>query len=216
MADNYLGRKMEEYFAQKGAPQKRYKVSLTTLLAKNRSHRAYDASFKVREEQLLQIIEVNRLTPSARNQQVLRFRPVLGEEAERLLPLVRLGAALPEMHFPPEGQEPNAFIVICSEKEGRYVDIDTGISAQSMLLRAVELGLNGICIAAVDRVEVSRLLHLPCEPMLVLAIGRGAEQIELEEIGAEESHNYYRRGEKHIVPKVRLEEIIIEAQSDKK
>ena len=190
MADNYLGRKMEEYFAQKGAPQKRYKVSLTTLLAKNRSHRAYDASFKVREEQLLQIIEVNRLTPSARNQQVLRFRPVLGEEAAELVKMVRLGGALPEMHFPPEGKEPNAFIVICSAKEGRYVDIDTGI-------------------AAVDRVEVSRLLQLPSEPLLILAIGRGAESIELAEIGAEESHDYYRCGEKHIVPKVRVEDLII-------
>ena len=209
MADNYLGRKMEEYFAEKGRPQKRYKVSLTSLLAKNRSHRAYDASFKVREEQLLQIIGVNRLVASARNQQVLRFRPVLGEEAAQLVPKVRLGGALPEMHFPPVGEEPNAFIVICSEKEGRYVDIDTGISAQSMLLRAVELGLNGICIAAFDRVEVRNLLHLPCEPLLILAIGRGAESIEIAEIGAEEPHDYYRRGEKHIVPKVRVEDLII-------
>jgi hypothetical protein len=78
-----------------------------------------------------------------------------------------------------------------------------------MLLRAVELGLNGICIAAFDRVEVSRLLHLPCEPLLILAIGRGAESIELAEIGAEESHDYYRCGEKHIVPKVRVEDLII-------
>lgn len=209
MADNYLGRKMEEYFEKRGTPQKRYKVSLTSLLAKNRSHRAYDASFRVREEQLRQIVEVNSLTPSARNQQVLRFRMVLGEEAEALLPHIRLGGALPEMHFPPVGKEPNAFIVICSESEGRYVDIDTGIAAQSMLLRAVELGLNGICIASFDRVEVRRVLSLPCEPLLILAIGRGAEQIELAEIGAEEPHDYYRKGEKHIVPKVRVEELII-------
>lgn len=209
MADNYLGRKMEEYFAQKGEPRKRYRVSLTSLLAKNRSHRAYDASFRVRKEQLLQIIDANRLTPSARNQQVLRFRPVLGEEAAQVVPLVRLGAALPEIHFPPEGEEPNAFIVICSEKEGRYVDIDTGISAQTMLLRAVEMGLNGICIAAFDREALCRVLNLPCEPLLVLAIGRGAEKIEVVDIGAEESHDYYREGERHIVPKLRLEDLII-------
>lgn len=210
MADNYLGRKMEEYFARKGEPQKRYKVSLTSLLAKNRSHRAYDASFKVREEQLLQIIEVNRLTPSARNQQVLRFRAVLGDEAGKVLPLIRLGGALPEMHFPPEGEEPNAFIVICSEAEGRYVDIDTGISAQSMLLRAVEMGLNGICVASFDREALRKALSLPCEPLLLLAIGRGAERIELAEIGTDESHDYYRKGTTHIVPKVRLKELIIE------
>jgi hypothetical protein len=45
--------------------------------------------------------------------------------------------------------------------------------------------------------------------LLILAIGRGAESIELAEIGAEESHDYYRRGEKHIVPKVRVEDLII-------
>lgn len=209
MADNYLGRKMEEYFAQKGTPQRRYKVSLLSLLAKNRSHRAYDASFRVREEQLRQIVEVARLTPSALNQQVLRFRLVQGDEAQRLVSHIRMGGALPELHFPPEGKEPNAFIVICSESQGRYVDIDTGIVAQSMLLRAVEMGLNGICIASFEREAVVKELALKVEPLLILAIGRGAEQIELVDIGEEESHSYYRRGEKHIVPKLRTEDLII-------
>ncbi|MBR2326016.1 MAG: nitroreductase family protein [Alistipes sp.] len=209
MADDFLGRKMEEYFAKKSAPQKRYKVSLKSLLAKNRSHRAYDASFKVREEQLRDIVDVCRLTPSARNQQVLRFRLVLGEEAQSLLPHIRLGGALPDMHFPPEGKEPNAFIVICSEQSGRFVDIDAGIVTQTMLLRAVELGLNGICIASFNKERIVEILNLPMSPLLILAIGRGAEHIELVDIGAEESRNYYRRGESHIVPKLRTEELII-------
>ena len=210
MADDFLGRKMEEYFAKKSAPQKRYKVSLKTLLSKSRSHRAYDASFKVREEQLREIVEVARLTPSARNQQALRFRLVLGEEAASLIPHIRLGSALPDMHFPPEGKEPNAFVVICSDQKGRFVDIDTGIVAQTMLLRAVELGLNGICIASFDLERIVEILHLPSTPLMILAIGRGAEQIEVVDIDATESHDYYRRGECHIVPKVKIEDLIIE------
>ncbi|MBR4850340.1 MAG: nitroreductase family protein [Alistipes sp.] len=209
MADDFLGRKMEEYFAKKGSPQKRYKVSLSSLLAKNRSHRAYDKSFVVREEQLRQIVEVCRLVPSARNQQVLRFRLVRGEEAERVLPLVRMGSALPELQLPPVGQEPNAYIVICSKEEGRFVDIDLGIAAQTMLLRAVELGLNGLCIAAFDKEGVKEALGLDIEPHLILAIGRGADHIEIADISADESHTYYRKEERHIVPKLHLDELII-------
>lgn len=209
MADDFLGRKMEEYFARKATPQKRYKVSLMSLLAKSRSHRAYDSSFCVREEQLRQLVEAARLTPSAGNQQVLRYRFVQGEEAKLLLPHLRFGAALPEMHFPPEGQEPNTFVVICSKEQGHNVDIDTGIVAQTMLLRAVEMGLNGLCIGAFDKERVRELLKLPMEPLLVVAIGRGAEQVEIVDIGEEESHRYYRRGERHIVPKLRLEDLII-------
>ncbi len=211
MADNYLGRKMEEYRARAEAPVRRPAVTLTKLLLRNRSCRGYDPRFQVREDQLRTLIEVNTRIPSARNQQVLRFRPVLGDEARQLLPLIRLGGALPELHLPLPGTEPNAFIVICSTlPENRYVDMDLGISAQSMLLRAVEIGLNGICIGAFDPARVRELLGLPYDPLLILAVGKGAERIELTEINADESHAYYRRDGVHYVPKVRLDDLLIE------
>ena len=211
MADNYLGRKMEEYRARAEAPVRRPAVTLTKLLLRNRSCRGYDPRFQVREDQLRTLIEVNTRIPSARNQQVLRFRPVLGDEARQLLPLIRLGGALPELHLPLPGTEPNAFIVICSTlPENRYVDMDLGISAQSMLLRAVEIGLKGICIGAFDPARVRETLALPYDPLLILAIGKGAERIELTEIDADESHAYYRRDGVHYVPKVRLDDLLIE------
>lgn len=215
MADDYLGRKMEEYRARKDSPVRRPAVTLTKLLLKNRSYRGYDSRFTVREDQFRTIIEVNTRIPSVRNQQVLCFRPVLADEARLVLPLIRLGGALPELHLPLSGTEPNAFIVICSTvSEDRYVDIDLGISAQSMLLRAAEIGLNGICIGAFDRVRIREELRLPYDPLLLLAIGKGAERIELVEIGAEESHAYYRRDGVHYVPKVRLADLLIARDGD--
>ena len=95
MADNYLDRKMEEYRARGVAPVRRPAMTLTKLLLRNRSYRGYDPRFEVREDQLRSLIEVNTRIPSARNQQVLRFRLVLADEAPRLLPLIRLGGALP-------------------------------------------------------------------------------------------------------------------------
>ena len=215
MADDYLGRKMEEYRARGDAPARRPAMTLTKLLLRNRSYRVYDPRFEVREDQLRSLIEVNTRIPSARNQQVLRFRPVLADEARLVLPLIRLGAALPELHLPLPGTEPNAFIVICSTvAENRYVDIDLGISAQSMLLRAAEIGLNGICIGAFNPSRVREVLRLPYDPLLILAIGKGAERIELTEIRAGESHAYYRREGVHYVPKVRLDDLLIAPSSD--
>ena len=85
MADNYLGRKMEEY-QNRPATHPQPHASLSRLLLKNRSHRGYDPNFIVREDQLRRIIAVNTRIPSARNQQVLRFRPVLSDEAQKVLP----------------------------------------------------------------------------------------------------------------------------------
>lgn len=211
MADNYLGRKMEEYFSTPRQTVRRPVQKLRTLLERNRSYRGFDSSFEVREDQLKEIISVYRLTPSAMNRQPLRFRMVLKNEAEKILPFIHLGSGLKELHLPLKGEEPNAFIVICSVcDEDPYVDMDLGIAAQSMLLRAVEIGLNGICIGAFDRKEITETLNLPLRPILVLAIGKGAETIRLADIDASESRMYYRRDGIHYVPKIRLEDLIIE------
>lgn len=208
MADNYLEKRMEDYRQQQ--PAKRRTATLRNLLLRNRSYRGYDASFIVREDQLRRIIEVATLCPSARNQQVLRFRPVMGEEAKKVLKHIRLGGALPELRLPFPGTEPNAFIVICSTvEESKYVDMDLGIVAQSMLLQATEIGLGGICIGAFDHEPLRELLALPYEPLLVLAIGKPAEHIELKPCNAGDTLTYYREEGVHYVPKIKIDDLII-------
>lgn len=201
---------MEEYLAQPAGGRSKPIATLTRLLRRNRSHRGYDSHFTVREDQLRRIIAVNALLPSARNRQALRFRPVLSDEAPKVLPLIRLGGALPELHLPLAGTEPNAFIVICGTvPEDRDLDIDLGISAQSMLLQATEMGLNGICIGAFDRQRLRDALDLPLEPLLVVAIGKGIEHIELVEVDASAPLTYYRKDGIHYVPKIRPDDLMI-------
>lgn len=201
---------MEDYRSQPTKPTKRA-ANLEKLLRKNRSYRGYDPLFEVREDQLRRIVAVNTLIPSARNSQALRFRLVTRNEAHKVLPHIRLGGALPHLHLPYPGTQPEAFIVVMSAIEpDNYIYIDLGISAQSMLLQAVEIGLNGIMIGACDKERLQEELQLPYRPLLVIALGRGNEQIRLVEIGAEESHSYYRdEAGVHYVPKVRLEDLII-------
>ena len=209
MADNYLGKKMEDFLSGKTAAPKRV-MNLAKLVAKNRSYRGYDNSFVVRADQLRRIMEVVPMCPSAKNQQVLRLRAVLSDEADKVLPHIRLGGALRELKLPLPGTEPRAFIVICSTvAEDKYVNMDIGIIAQTMLLQATEIGLNGICIGAFDHAAVQQSLNLPYQPLLILAIGKGSESIKLISISEGDSHNYYRQGGVHIVPKLSLTDILL-------
>lgn len=209
MADNYLGKKMEDFLSGKTAAPKRV-MNLAKLVAKNRSYRGYDNSFVVRADQLRRIMEVVPMCPSAKNQQVLRLRAVLSDEADKVLPHIRLGGALRELKLPLPGTEPRAFIVICSTvAEDKYVNMDIGIIAQTMLLQATEIGLNGICIGAFDHAAVQQSLNLPYQPLLILAIGKGSESIKLISISESDSHNYYRQDGVHIVPKLFLTDILL-------
>ncbi len=210
MADNYLEKREEAYKAQMARQVRKTQGNLMQLLKKNRSYRGYDSKFIVRADQIRRIIEVNTRIPSARNRQVLRFRPVLSDEACKVLPYIRLGGALPHLQLPQKGMEPNAFIIICSTvPETRSVSIDMGISLQSMLLQAVELGLNGICIGAFDKEAVKREFNLSYEPLMLLAIGRGAEKIEIVDICAGDDVSYFRRDGVHYVPKLLVDDLII-------
>lgn len=213
MADNYLENKYDEYRGRdaRKVVVKRIGQPLENLLRKNRSFRGYAQQPEVTREMLENIVKVNMLLPSARNQQVLRFRLVTsGGEADAVLQNIALGGALPDLHLPFAGTEPHAFIVVCScVPENRMVDIDLGISAQSMLLKTVEMGLNGIIICAFNRENIRKALSLPYEPLAIIAIGKGAETICCVPISADESHAYYRRDGVHYVPKVRWEELLV-------
>ena len=100
--------------------------------------------------------------------------------------------------------------MICSTVEpDKWVHMDVGIAAQSMLLKAVEMGLGGICIGAFNKQAVTDTFALPCEPVLVLAIGKPAEQIELVPVHAEEPLKYYRENGIHYVPKIVANDLIL-------
>ena len=214
MADNYLEKKFEEFQANRGQGPKHKttsnNLSLNSLLLKNRSYRGFDPSKQVSLQELQQIAEVCTKIPSAKNQQVLRFKLVAGEDTPRLQQYTKWGGALPELNLPFKGTEPSAFIIICSTvPENKWVDIDLGIAAQSMLLKAVEMGLNGICIGAFNKAEVTSEFSLPCEPVLVLAIGKGAENIQLTRVKEGESQTYYRKDGVHFVPKLGLDDLLL-------
>jgi len=210
MADGYLEKRMEEFSSSSRKTAAKH-VSLDALLERNRSCRGYDKSFVVRRDMLERIVNVNTKIASGKNQQLLRFKLVTkGDDTDFVLKNIKLGGMLPELHLPYEGTEPEAFIVVCtSAPETKILDIDLGISLQSMALKATEMGLNCVMICAFNKTNITEHFNLKCEPLAILAVGKGAENIKLKPVSAGDSLAYYRADGVHYVPKLRLDDIII-------
>ena len=211
MADNYLEKRFEDINAHKKVVVKRNNHSLDTLLHKNRSCRGYDKKYVISHEQLKRIVEVNSKLASAMNRQVLRFKLVTkGVEADKINECVNMGMALKEFELPFKGTEPEAFIIVCSIlPEDKFIDIDLGISLQSMLLKAVEMGLNGLIICAFDKKAIQSYFSLEAEPLAVLAIGKSVESIFLRPVRLGEDLTYYRKDGVHYVPKIITEDLYL-------
>ena len=213
MADGYLEKRMEESLSKNASKTKRTATriqSINTLLKLNRSYRGYNKTHIVSIDELNKIVRINNLIPSAKNQQVLRFKLVTQEDSKKVLANIKMGAALPELNLPLEGTEPEAFIIICTTiPENKWVDIDLGISIQSMLLKAAELKLNGLCIGAFNKEQIKEEFNLQLEPLLILAIGKAGENIKLTDIRESENHAYYRSNNYHYVPKVIIKDLIL-------
>ncbi|MCI6297750.1 MAG: nitroreductase family protein [Clostridiales bacterium] len=187
------------------------------LVKQARSHRGFRQDRKVTRQELEHLVECARFTPAARNDQVLKY--YLAEKPETVAaiqPLTKWAGALAELHLPRKGAEPVAYIVICldgslAENPTPY-QRDVGIVAQTMLLAAVEMGLNGCMIGSFAAGELREKLGLPeaIKPQLLLALGEGTDRIVMTDVGEDGSTTYYRDAEDtHYVPKRTLEQLIL-------
>ena len=223
MADNYLEKRYEEVFGS-GARKvtvKHSTPSLNTLLVKNRSIRRYRQDFVVTEEQLRTIVEVNVKLGSAMNRQALRFRIVADNaegEGEVNAASTDKVNALRDILFrePARSESARAYIIVYSTiPEERYIDIDLGISLQSMALKAAELGLNCLIKGNIDKEGLNSLFGTGdgLEPVAVLCVGKAAESVFLKPVSADSSGEpdlkpYTKEGV-HYVPKLQMDTILL-------
>lgn len=152
MADDYLGRKMEEYEARSTTPH-RHLTSLHTLLLRSSNSKGFDNSFIVRDDQLQRIID----SASKMFDNSLLFHPVTPCSA-----ISSVRKAHPTC----------AFIAICSDSTDKRTLINIGITAETMLLQAAEIGLCGELIDTFDAKTLRNELQLSAEPQLLVAIGK--------------------------------------------
>jgi len=186
--------------------------TLHELVRKNRSYRRFNGGRTVSGSELLDLIELARLSASGANKQPLKFFLSWEEETNDIIfPKLHWAGYLEDWDGPSEGERPTAYIIILLDKEVSQNSFqDQGIAAQTMLLGATEKGLGGCMIASIDRPELKAALSIPdrFDILLTIAIGEPLENVIIEEV-REGDIRYYRDSEgNHHVPKRSLDDLI--------
>lgn len=187
------------------------------LVIKNRSYRGFDETYKVTRDDLVKMISCARMTASTMNMQALKYCLCTEHElVNEITAGVKFAGALSELKLPGEGKKPTAFIVICQDtninENTNLFRIDVGITAQTILLKAAEMGLGGCMMSTFQEAKLRETLNLPEKivPMLVVAIGKPAEDIIIVDAEEGGSIKYYRNEKgTHFVPKRNVEELIL-------
>lgn len=190
--------------------------SVKELILKNRSVRRFKENEKISMETLKNLVNLARLSPSAANKQPLKY--ILSNESgknDKIFKHLAWAGYLTDWKGPVKGERPAAYIIICNDTRIAKEDIncDHGIAAQSILLGAVESGYNGCIIASINHKGLCSDLAIPDELniLLVLALGVGNEQVNIEPMDEEHGIEYWRDDQNiHHVPKRSLDEVIYE------
>ncbi len=188
---------------------------LKDLILKNRSYRRFYQDQSVNEETLTQLVDLARLSPSARNAQPLKY--VLSNTPAKnsiVFKYLSWAGYLANWHGPEEGERPAAYIIMVNDTSiSSNFFSDNGIASQSIMLGAVEKGLGGCIIGSVERLQLQRELDIPQQYKIVqvLALGVPKEEVVIEEL--EKDHKYWRDiKEVHHVPKRSLNDIIVKLE----
>ena len=187
------------------------------LAKKNRSYRGYDESYHFTEEELTELVNVTRYAASSVNVQPFAYYIAWEEdEVKKIQSLTKWARALPNMTLPHPGKCPTGWVVVLHNTNWapnvQRFRQDVGIVAQTLLLAAAEKGLGGCMIGNYVADEVSKALDLPenLVPVLLIALGKPAEEIVITEVDEGENMNYYRdENDVHYVPKRKLKDIIV-------
>ncbi|MCP4552277.1 MAG: nitroreductase family protein [Bacteroidetes bacterium] len=186
---------------------------LKDLILKNRSYRRFHQAQPISKEVLRSLVDLGRLSASGANLQPLKYLLSNDDKTNNLVfPCLAWAAYLKDWDGPCKGERPSAYIVILNDNSiHKKINFDAGISCQSILLGAVEIGLGGCMIGAIKKEKLHTALNLPkhFEIVLVVALGIPAEEIVIDEVKSD-NIKYWRDNEAvHHVPKRSLDELII-------
>ncbi len=188
-------------------------MAVIDLIKRNRSYRRFFQEKEIKTQELELMVEAARYSASSRNIQPLKF--ILSNSKElndKIFTTLAWAGYLTEWDGPVEGERPSAYIIQLLDKNiSATASCDHGITAQSMLLQAVELGYGGCIIASVKRETLAKELDLPSnlEILQVLALGAPKEEVVVDDL-ENNNYKYWREPDGvHHVPKRTLDELII-------
>lgn len=188
--------------------------SFKNLVSQNRSFRRFENSHKIGLDTLKELVNLARLTASAGNVQPLKYMICSDEQKNReIFDTLGWAGYLKDWKGPVKEERPSGYIIILGDKTlAKNFWCDDGIAAQTILLGASTQGLGGCMLANINRPKLSSALDIEkhFEIRLVIALGKPAEQVVLEDVKQDGSIEYFRdSGQVHHVPKRSLDDLVI-------
>ena len=185
---------------------------LYDLILKTRSFRRFQEKEKVDSNVLRSLVDLARISGSARNVQPLKYilinTPAMNA---KIFPHLGWAGYLQDWPGPAEGERPAAYIVcLLDTRLSPEANCDLGIATQNILLGATEKGLGGCRIASFSP-GLKDLLALDdhLKILMVVALGKSVEKVSLYELQPDGDIKYWRDADQvHHVPKRSLEEVI--------
>lgn len=187
---------------------------LKELVYSCRTFRRFYEDVRISEEELRDLVDLGRMTASTANSQALKFAVYHGlEDNKKIFETLKWAGALPEWDGPEEGERPSAYIIVLEDLAlGKNKLVDVGITAQTMMLGAVEMGYGGCMLMSVERAKLTESLDIDKDKysiQLVLALGKPKEEVEVVPVGRDGNIRYYRdENQVHYVPKRGLDEVL--------
>ena len=185
---------------------------LRDLLIKTRSYRRFYQEKPISSEELKEIVENVRYTPSAANKQPLMFILVNDTNMnQKIFPHLRWAGYLPDWDGPGVGEQPTAYIIMMGKRsESPNIDADYGIAMQTIMLSAVEKGYGGCIIGSFNKDKIRELLEIPAdlEIPVILALGKPKEQVVIDEVKNGDIKYWRDEQQVHHVPKRRVDDLI--------
>jgi nitroreductase len=187
---------------------------LRDIVAKSRSYRRFFQDVANDRDTLMALIDLARLSPSGANRQPLKY--ILSwdrEQNARIFPTLAWAGYLADWPGPDEGERPSAYVVILGDTEvAQSFGVDHGIAAQTIMLGATEKGYGGCIIASIRKDSLREELSIPprYEILLVLALGKPKELVQIDPVASDGDIRYWRDGDQvHHVPKRALDDLVL-------
>ncbi len=184
------------------------------LVIKSRSYRRFYEEY-IPYEKLKELVGIARFVPSTVNSQPLKFLLVNDKEDNaKVFSTLAWAGLLKDWSGPEEGERPSAYIVVLGDLSvGKNKHLDVGITAQTIMLGAADMGLGGCMFGSIQREKLASLFDIDTDKYsveLVLALGKPKEDVRIVDLPENGSTAYYRdENGVHYVPKRPVEDLIL-------
>ncbi|NLI56599.1 hypothetical protein GX420_06445 [bacterium] len=144
------------------------------IIKSRRSIRNYKNE-KIKDEEILKIVEAGRWAPSASNNQPWRFIIVQNKEL-----IKKIGDACKILTINSFVEKAPLIFIIYTEKKHRWVELDCGICAENMMLEAHSIGIGSCFVGAFKENRIKEIINLPEDLNVVGLITFGYKENEKE------------------------------------